>query len=375
MIIMALIDIAMVEWKEYFEFYDKELIELCMSTVATSEMRSDPVWMFLVGASGGLKTTILRTFDRLYPESVMKMDMATSAVFASSKSKKKDLDLLSKLDGKCLLIKDFTALLQKNRWERDAIFGELRAIYDGDFHKHSGNIGEKAYENYRFTILAAVTTAIEEYYSVSQLLGERFLKLKIDVNGQTAMRKALENVGAENGCMDSLRETTAHIVRTTRKELAKCDNFKSDGFKEILYRGADLIAKGRTAIRRDEGGNMKYIPESEKPTRIIKQLRQLLAGCAIIEKRSEVEIAERIIKRVAYDSIPSIRAYLLGIISSQDEPKTIREIRDITKMTDYGVRYGLEDLAYLELITKIEKKNMPFQFEKNEQLWEGDCKE
>jgi len=212
-------------------------------------------------------------------------------------------------------------------------------------------------------MLAAVTTAIEEYYSVGQILGERFLKLKIDVNGRTAMRKALENVGAEDGCMNSLRETTAHIVRITRKELAKRDNFKSDGFEEILYSGAELIAKGRTAIRRDEGGNMKYIPEPEKPTRIIKQLRQLLAGCAIIEKKPESEIAERIVKRVAYDSILSTRAHLLEVLD-QGNPKTIREVRDITRMTDYSVRYGLEDLAYLDLVKK-EKVKGEFMFEKS----------
>lgn len=366
---MAPIDVLMKHWKDHFEFHDQELIELCISTIASTSIVSNPIWMFLVGASGGLKTTVLKSFDNLYPEMIVKMDMATSAVFASAKNKDPDLDLLSKLDKKCLIIKDFTSILQKNAWERDAIFGELRAIYDGNFHKHSGNIGEKVYEGYRFSILAAVTGAIEEFYSVGQILGERFLKIKIDMNDRIAMKKALENVGKEDDYMTEISEITARVVNATQMELMDYGDFASDGFEQTLYRGAELVAKGRTAIRRNKNGEMRYTPDTEKPTRIIKQLRQLLACCALIEKRPEIKIAERIIKRISYDSMPAGRAQILQAIE-QIQQGTVAEIQEASKLSVHVVRWGLEDLAYLDLIGKRKQTGKNGYIYEAKDLWQ-----
>jgi hypothetical protein len=372
---MAPIDVLMKHWGDHFEFHDKELVEMCISTIASTSIVSNPIWMFLVGASGGLKTTVLKSFDDLYrssdglyPEMIIKMDMATSAVFASAKNRDPDLDLLSKLDKKCLIIKDFTSILQKNAWERDAIFGELRAIYDGSFNKHSGNIGEKVYEGYRFSILAAVTGAIEEFYSVGQILGERFLKIKIDMDDRLAMKKALENVGKEDDYMTEISEITARIVTTTQMELKDYGDFSSEGFEQVLYRGAELVAKGRTAIRRKKNGEMRYTPDTEKPTRIIKQLRQLLACCAVIERRPEIEIAERIVKRISYDSMPAGRARILEALESVQEG-TVAEVQQASRLSTHAVRWGLEDLTYLDLIKKRKQTGKNGYIYESKDLW------
>jgi len=366
---MAPIDVLMKHWRDHFEFHDSDLIELCVSTVASSSIVSDPIWMFLVGASGGLKTTILNSFNGLYPEMIVKLDVPTSNAFVSAKSKDRDLDLLSKLNKKSLLIKDFTSLLQKNAWERDAIFGELRTIYDGNFHKHSGNIGEKSYEGVKFSILAAVTGAIEEFYSVGQILGERFLKIKIDMDDRLAMKKALENVGKEDDYMTEIAEITARVVDATQMELIDYGDFGSEGFEQILYRGAELVAKGRTAIRRNKNGEMRYVPDTEKPTRIIKQLRQLLACCALIEKRPEIEIAERIIKRISYDSMPAGRSQILQAIE-QVHQGTVAEIQEASKLSVHAVRWGLEDLSYLDLIGKRKQTGKNGYIYEAKKLWE-----
>ena len=90
-----------------------------------------------------------------------------------------DHSLLPKLDGKVLVIKDFTALLNMPREARQQILGDLRDAYDGNAAKAFGTHVETRRYTSKFGIMAAVTGAIDKHAAVMQQLGERFLKLRL----------------------------------------------------------------------------------------------------------------------------------------------------------------------------------------------------
>jgi hypothetical protein len=75
---------------------------------------------------------------------------------------------------------------------------------------------------------------------------------------------------------------------------------------------AEFTVLARTHISRDKRKEIEYVPEAEAPTRLAQQLAQLAKGSALVKERSEVgEDDYRMVKRVAFDCIPTPRRNLL----------------------------------------------------------------
>jgi hypothetical protein len=104
---------------------------------------------------------------------------------------------------------------------------------------------------------------------------------------------------------------------------------------------AEIVARGRTAVRRERNDDVEYSPEPESATRLAQQLCQLAKGSARLEGRAVVtDIDLAIVHRVAYDTLPPHRAAILRAIlkgqsgDSVDLPRTTR-------------RRALEDLEHV----------------------------
>jgi len=89
----------------------------------------------LISPSGGTKTEIVRNIKN---KDIYTLDSVTAHSFISGKIDKDDdgnpipvTGILKEIDGKILIIKDFTVLLGKRREDRDEIFSQLRSLYDG----------------------------------------------------------------------------------------------------------------------------------------------------------------------------------------------------------------------------------------------------
>src|SRR5262249_10135162 len=120
-----------------------------------------------------------------------------------------DPSLLPQLDGKCLVIKDFTTVLAMNPMQRDEIYGILRDVYDGHAAKHFGT-GRREYVS-RFNMLAGVALQIERAWHLSAL-GERFLTWTMKVDHEEQTRRAMNNANNEPTIRRELAAAAAGVL-------------------------------------------------------------------------------------------------------------------------------------------------------------------
>ena len=141
-----------------------EYIDVIFGTIFANRLNSKPVWLYLVAPPGGGKTEILQSLDGPGRE-IYSLSQLTPQTLISGQireKRKSDPSLIPKLDGKVLVIKDFTAILD-SKWENvNTITGQLRDAYDGSCKKVFGTGKDDLYES-KFGIIAAVTPAIDKH--------------------------------------------------------------------------------------------------------------------------------------------------------------------------------------------------------------------
>jgi hypothetical protein len=107
---------------------------------------------------------------------------------------------------------------------------------------------------------------------------------------------------------------------------------------------AEMVSIGRTHVARDAakeiiGGGAEY---AESANRLAQQFYQLARGLALLAGRERVtEDDFVVVKRIAYDTLPSRRATILRIITSGE-----RVGRGSSTRT-----YDIQDLEHLGLVT------------------------
>jgi hypothetical protein len=324
--------------KHHFKLNDPYVLEFIFSTLATVAMPGDPVWGFVVGPPSGLKTEPLRWLNGL--PSVYSTSRLTPHSLVSGL--KEGHSLLPLLDGKLLVIKDFTTILEMDRKARDEIISQLRDAYDGYSESYFGSVGLKSFTSH-FSVLAAVTSAIESYYAVQSFLGPRFLKVRVP---------ALD--GFEQSIVDGGKENE---VRRKFSGFAKrvAESIQGDEWKAIdpervheLRPAAELLALGRTHVSR-EHDTINQAPEPEMLPRVTKQLRKLVTGRAILYGRSRLDDSDlEFGRRVARDTLPAPRAGLIRALVKS--PTTAAILSYEVNLPERTVYRHLQDLEFLGIV-------------------------
>jgi len=120
------------------------------TTVATGWTEGDALWLYVVGAPGSGKTELVRAFADGRKRAYFLSSLTPNSLVSGLKDGK---HLLPELDGKTLIIKDFTMTLESHRENRDALFGALRDAYDGSYSKAFGSVGTVGFDQI-FPVLA-----------------------------------------------------------------------------------------------------------------------------------------------------------------------------------------------------------------------------
>ena len=337
-------------FKKWLELEETDYIEVILATIVSNEITGDPVWLFVVGAPGVSKTEILRSLGKLNNKVYVTSKLTAQSLISGKQNKNYDPSLLPKLDGKTLIIKDFSSILSIQRESRETIFADLREAYDGYLGKDFGNIGHRGYSAH-FSLIAGVTPAIDKYTSVQQTLGERFLKLRLQ-EGQTdkKIRRAIDNKNSQ----DQMREEISGAVKRffkARKIKIKDINIPAEIVDKIVML-ANFIAICRTTVSRDpyRRHTLDYIPEPEIGTRIGIQLAKLGTGLASIRGKKEVGEDEfRILKRIGLDSMPKKIKVIIEVLNDQ-EALTTPKVAKATGIEKETCRLALNDLAVLDLV-------------------------
>jgi hypothetical protein len=343
---------------KYLILEDSGIIKLLAGTVIANRIKTqDPVWLFVATSSSGAKSELLLALS--YAAGITAKDDLTSKTFISgAKRTDKSTSLLNRLpEDAILVIKDLTVLLKKDQRESDAIFSQLRMIYDGTFSKSFGTGEDIEKKDIRLGLIAGVTSVIEDYQADDAAVGQRAVKyymkqspdegiddITFDILGgrdDKGMRKMLGE--SFKAYLDGNQwETTTMPVLTdeTRRDIAKLSN---------------MATKARSSIKRKTYSRDNPIERKnlrEMPYRFAKQLANLARAFMIMNGGALLPLDNKILCQIALDSIPSSRKEVMEAATANSLGITLKGLADYMRIPEESAKIHLDDLIALQIIDR-----------------------
>lgn len=296
------------EYRQWLEINNPIILEVLFGAIFANRIGLDPLWLFIVAPPGGSKSELLMSLSDADGIKAL-TTMTPRTLISGANFGGADPSLIPKLDGKVLIIKDFTTILSMNTLARDEIFGTLRDAYDGKIEKYFGNGVIRNYSA-RFGIIAGVTPVIETLSSANSVLGERFIKYKIPQlgkirTGESVIERALQNMAKETSMRSGLSQIAREVLSRQvdrKKDLPRM----SDKVTRQLRLLAQFTASLRGVVNRDRyTRDIIHKPVQEIGTRLAKQLAALSIGIAIYRQEDFIsEDVMRTIRMVARHTAP-----------------------------------------------------------------------
>lgn len=329
---------------EWLEIKDWEAVEVVMATAAALYLPGDPVWTIVVGPSGGGKTELLMSLTG--SEDVQLLSSLTSHTLLSGLQGKKNADLLFQLDKKLLVIKDLSPLFSMQPDEMREIMSQLRDAYDGEVVKGWGSGKETVHWKGTFGLLAASTIAIESKWKFFAELGERFLRVDLEVDAADLVAAALARNGEESTMRPALKQAGHDFMESCKQ---RSRNYVCSAGPDVVNRIrslATVAAMLRTPVQRDRAHEIIYVPQPEVGSRLGKQLLRLGHSSAFIHGRDRMTDEDyELLLRVARDCTPNRRRGVLAALLAG--LTTANDISEQTGLARSTVSQDLEDLKLL----------------------------
>jgi hypothetical protein len=327
-----------------------------MSTVLAAMFPGhDPVWLMVVSPPGGGKTEIVRTLTGPYIYSVDTLTNKSLVSGLKEKGGKQRSGILGDLDGKVLVIKDLTIMLENQRYGEESVFGQLRAAYDGEYAAvHGSGMKRQAFRS-TFGLIAAVTPVIDQYRNIHTSLGERFLTTRIFHSDRLkVITKSRQNTDHKEEQRGELATVVKHAISFYKElgELQGIPEIEEYDLQKIDYL-SELIALCRCPVKRDHQHKVVSDPEPEYGTRIANQLTRLSQMMKLFEGYEFSKIA-----RVARDSVNQPRIRVLRVLYNEYEPGKRVSPWEIFKKS--GTAYNttkeiMEDLSLIGVCDTVTK--------------------
>jgi hypothetical protein len=336
---------------------DMDAVKICLSTyVAHTYLADNPVWLFIIGPPGSGKTSVAIRSISFLPQTHMIGNLSENSFlsgFGVNNGILGKLTLRHNGNG-VLLFPDFTSLLDKRDFVRNEIAGQMRLIYDGYYSKEVGNKDESIVWKGKVTCLAAVTPALEHYWSINRSLGERFMYLRWENdNGEGCIESSKRQVGKERVIEDEFRKRILEYVDVDSLRAVEIEDNEQLGLNGIC----SMVSILRTNVHREVGrGGKRTITDvdvPEAPTRISKMLTMIARGSATLDRRKKIDFYDLCLaKRVAIDSIPSNRCKVIkALIDNINYSLTFVELKEITGACRAVIERTIEDLIELKVVT------------------------
>jgi hypothetical protein len=233
-------------------------------------------------------------------------------------------------------------MLTANKETRNETFGLLRSVYDGEIVSDYGSDQGHIEQRTRFDWIAASTPFIDQQRNLESLLGSRFVDIRWSAPADTS---ALYKLARDNDySMLEIRSELAiwmHKYLDFSRKHADCDN---DHEADKLYGDSivKLIVPARSHVVRDSLHEVVDIPcLSETGTRFVKFYSRFINGLHVLG----VEDVKPYLLRVAFDSMPTIRAKMVCAILAGN--KTQGGIAEYTNLSEGKVSREIEDMKML----------------------------
>jgi len=275
---------ALTRFKKYL-YMDKgieESLSLMFATVLASRLPGDPLWIFLVAPPGAGKTLFLQCLETVPDCFFLSSLGAHSLISGYIPPGGGDPSLLPQLEGKCLILKDYTEVHALPDTAKEEVYAILRGAYDGRVRRSFGNRVELADYKCHFNMIAAVTPIIHSDNRAT--LGERFLKTEMkctDYDKDQHIRLAIQGMKLTEEHIEELRQVCIDFlhVNTDLENLPTISLQQSENIIAL----SQVVAYLRAGVERSVyTKDLKYRPEPEIGTRLAKQLVKLSQALALV---------------------------------------------------------------------------------------------
>ncbi|MFH0300997.1 ArsR family transcriptional regulator [Bradyrhizobium sp. 31Argb] len=339
--------------------YDIETLDAVLATAACEQLPGDPPWLLVIAGSGNAKTETVQSLSAIGAHTVSTISSDGALLSASpqkQKAKTATGGLLRKIGRRgILVIKDFTSILSTSREIRGAILAALREIHDGRWVRNVGTDGGQTLEwEGRIVVVGACTTAWDQAHSVVASMGDRFVVIRPNsrkgrINGGL---QAMRNTGSEVAMREDLADAVAGLMNGID---ASQPYELTDKDETTIVEAAELVTLARTGVEVDYRGDVIDAHDPEAPTRLAKQLTQVLRGAMAIGMTHDD--AMRLVKRCAKDSMPQLRLLVLNDVAKHPSSPVI-EIRRRLQKPRTTIDRTLQALHILGLLVCEEKEVM-----------------
>jgi len=332
---------------------------VCLAVINTWSADVEPVWGFVVGPPGSAKTEILRTLEG-WPFARFVDELTENALASGFEDEEgNDPSLLPQLNGRILVMRDFSSLTGTHRDTLTKVLGVLRAAYDGTYTKASGKAGSRAYQA-KFGVIIATTPIFDAVLADNQQLGERFIAFRM-MRGEPSLDDRMSLLAHVQDKMEdktkwraALRQAVQINITDIRDRVQHCkptDVSLSDDQSLVLRMMADAVCRLRTRSH-------KEIPsEAEVASRFVQQITNMALARAACSGRptcndGDIDFA----RRLSLDSLPDSAFRIMEAIYKID-PLIGHRISDLSRVARLSldtVSTILHQYNYLHIVSVSE---------------------
>jgi len=354
---------------EWLHISDPEGLEIILSTVIAIFIKGDPLWLLVVGESGGGKTEALNGFIGAKQTEAVGT-ITENTLISGFPTIPIEGDLISKLNGKLLIVKDMAPLLSTKQNVQKEIMTDLRDAYDGYVNKRWGaprtneetGVVEQLTKEWsgRFGLIAASTHTINQAMIVAAQMGERYTRINYRVSPIAQIMQSLENQGYEAEMRSELKgygQSFLNYYETLTTKLGPAPLEATVALQMTHLANATAIL--RTPVSMDKNSNdLRYTPHSEVGARLGKQFLVQLRSHALLDERAVIT-SEDIdqVYRVATDCVPQERTKVL--IALLHGNRTTTEVENFTRsygrIPNKSAERELYKLSHIGIIQRVDK--------------------
>jgi len=383
------------EWSnEIYEQFPELLrpAEIALSVACQLKINDvkNPFALVFVDVPSAGKTICLNFFSTL-EDLVYTTDNFTPASFVSHaanipKKKLSEVDLLPKIKGKVLIIRDLATIFGEREEDLLKNLGVLTRVLDGEgLELDSGLHGKRGYKGeYNFMLLAGSTPIPPRVWKMSGNLGSRlfFSQIRSPEKGESELANQLVNsswLEKQRSCQEVTKKFIKDLWGTFPDGVDWKRSQDDSELLKIISRCARLLARLRAPINvwkerwsEDEKENYTYTePVIERPDRINQLLYNLARGHALTQGRTQIDEADlSIVIDVTFDSAPRTRTNLFRLLIENEGELLTNQVMGSLTCSHTTAHKEMETLKILGVVDVDEGHGMAGQ-EKNMALNDG----
>ena len=343
--------------------FDKDMEDALLVTLATvvsNKIPGDPLWIYVVGPPGCGKSMILQSFMNSLNCVFRSKLTATSFISGMKQEDGSDPSLLAQLNGKSLLIKDFTAVKSMPIVVQEHLYGILRDAYDGNVLVEYGNGVKRNYPDVHFSIVAGITDIVHGDNRAA--LGERFLKVEMipsdkeydqEAQIRASIANVVNNVKAEADLKDCMEAFIYHVEETFDLEkLPTVPNWVIDRVVSLCQ----IVGLLRSTVLRERNEDVSYRPRPEIGNRLANQLIKLGRACAYVSGKDAIDKdIYSIMEKVAFSTAHGWHSEIVREMVHHNRGITVEKLAETLQISVSSVQRRLSDLQELKIVMSEKK--------------------